>query len=234
MEQASQRRTRGGGWVFLLNLPRIVRYAIAASIPILHLYAAEPAPPLAVRVEEHGVRVDNLTPGGDVILFSSAKRARNESTFSEALARILSDSDGDGVVILNEPIPLTSVWVAIDSTTGALGTGAHAEFPIYVRPIAPALYRKDAEDQIAALEQSLTRVGLLLVRPRQGAWMLRGREGAYGDSDGAANNRLLMAFGELLPVGGGKEKAPKQLKAGDVIVAIDLGQLDIFIAQVTK
>lgn len=168
------------------------------------------------------------------MLFSSAKRARNGSTLSEALPRVLSDSDRDGVVILDEPIPLTSVWIAVDSTTGAYGTGAQVEFPIYVRPIAPAFYRKDAEDQIAALEQRLARVGLLLVRPRQGAWMLRGREGAYGDSDGAANSRLLMAFGDLLPVGNGKEKAPKQLKAGDVVVAIDLGQLDIFIGQVTK
>ena len=196
--------------------------------------AQDAPPPLAVSVADTGVRVDNVTRGGEVVLFSAAKRGGRIATKEETVPRLLSDDDGDGIVTLGGAVPICSVWIAVDWQTGAIATGAPGDFPIYVRPIAPELYRKDAEDQIAALEQRVTRMLLLLVRPGKGAWVLRGREGADGDHDAEANGRLQLAFEDATPIAEGKEHAPKHLKAGDVVAAVDLGHLDIFLGQVTK
>ena len=190
--------------------------------------------PLALQVGENSVQISNLTPGGDVVLFSCAKYVRNGQGMNDSRPRLLHDDDGDGVVTLPGPVPYRSVWVAVDYRTGAMATGAREGFPLYVAPIAPELFRKDAEDQIAALEKRILRLMLLVVRPKQGAWALRAREGGSADRDREANGRLLMAFEDATPLEEGKEKAPKRLKAGDVVVAIDLGHLDVFVGEVGK
>lgn len=190
--------------------------------------------PLALQVGENSVQVSNVTPGGDVVLFSCAKFVRNGQGMNDPRPRLLHDDDGDGVVTLPGAVPYVSVWVAIDYRSGAMATGAREGFPLYVEPIAPELFRKDAEDQIAALEKRILRLMLLVVRPKQGAWALRAREGGSADRDKEANGRLLMAFEDATPLEEGKEKAPKHLKAGDVVVAIDLGHLDVFVGEVGK
>lgn len=209
-------------FLFVLMLITIVPAAFAQTAP------------LSLQVTEASVQVSNLTPGGDVVLFSCAKYGRNGLAINDAKPRLLHDDDGDGKVSLPGPVPYVSVWVAVDYKTGALATGAHEGVPLWVEPIAPTLFRKDAEDQIEALEKRILRLMLLVVRPEKGAWALRGREGGDGDRDKEANGRLLMAFEDAQPLGEGKEKAPKHLKAGDVVVAIDLGHLDIFVGEVTK
>lgn len=196
--------------------------------------AAGAPPALALSFTGNSVRVGNVTPGGEVVLFSAAKRGGPVAAKEETVPRLLSDSDGDGVVTLDGNVPISSVWIAVDWQSGAVATGAPGEFPIYVREIAPELYRKDAEDQIAALEKRITRMTLLLVRPGLGAWVLRGREGAEGDRDGAANGRLQLAFEDAAAIAGRKETPPKHLKAGDVVTIVDLGNLDIFLGQVTR
>ncbi len=189
--------------------------------------------PLALQVGEDSVRVSNLTPGGDVVLFSYAKYVRNGQGVNDSRPRLLRDDDGDGVVSLPGPVPYVSVWIAVDYKTGAVATGAREGFPLYVAPLAPML-RKDADDQIATLEKRILRLMLLVVRPEKGAWTLRGREGGSADRDKEANGRLSMAFEDAKPLEEGKEKAPKHLKAGDVVVAVDLGHLDVFLGEVGK
>lgn len=223
----------------ILNLVRAAAL-IATLAAVAHTatgLAEEPAltaTPLVLEVGESSVRVSNVTPGGDLVLFSCAKVARKGAAFSETLPRLLRDDDGDGVVILDGPVPIVSVWIAVDWRTGVVGTGARDGFPVYVATISPALYRKDAENQIAALEKRIPRLMLLLVRPEKGAWVLRVREGGEGDRDNEANGRLLLAFEDAKPIPGGKEKAPRHLNAGDVVIAVDLGHLDIFVGEVTK
>ena len=217
---------------FALSRVFLVLAMLLALVPAA--VAADAPPQIALSFTDTGVRVGNVSPGGEVVLFSAAKRGGVVATKEETVPRLLSDSDGDGVVTWEGMVPITSVWIAVDWRTGAVVTGAPGEFPIYVREIAPELYRKDAEDQIAALENRITRMMLLLVRPGQGAWVLRGREGADGDHDAQANGRLQLAFEDATPIAEGKEKAPKHLKAGDVVAAVDLGHLDIFLGQVTK
>lgn len=208
-------------------------------ISLLLLVALGPAAfaqtaPLTVHVADTSVKVFNLTPGGDVILFSCARSGRDGRTYNDAKPRLLHDDDGDGVVTLAGDVPYVSVWIAVDYETGAVDVGAPEGASPWVRPISENFYRKDADEQILALEQELQRMSLLIVRPGKGAWSLRAREGDAGDRDNDSNGKLLVAFEDAKPLEEGKEQAPKHLKAGDVVVAVDLGQYDVFVGEVIK
>jgi len=210
------------------------RYLSLFFLIVLAIAASGQTQTLNVTVSETTVTVTGVTPGEDVVLFSCSKRMFNGAIHVEPKGRIISDTDKDGVATLSESVPLRSVWIAIDQKSGAVGVGTPPELTPYVRPIADSLFRKDAEDQIAEFEKEIPRLILLLVRPGQGAWMIRGRDGDPSDRDNDVNGRLRLAFEDAKPVVDGKDKAPKHLKAGDVVACIDPGRLDIFLGQVTK
>jgi hypothetical protein len=190
---------------------------------------------LSMAVRDNGVTVSGVTPGNEVVLFSCAKLRKIDVGIQlDTKGRIVRDEDKDGVVTLDGAVPLRSVWIAVDQKSGAIATGSREDMPLRVSPIADSLYRKDAEGEIAALEKENPRLILLLVRPGLGAWLLQGRDGGKYDADGDANGRLKLAFESAEPVVDGKEKAPKHLKAGDVVATIDPGRLEITIGQVTK
>lgn len=203
---------------------------IAATFTVLPASAQQ----LSMTVTATGVRVGGVTPGGEVVLFWCAKTPGAGATHLESDGRILADDDNDGAVTLDEQIPLRSVWIAVDHKSGAVVAGARPEFPLNVAPLAPTLFRKDAEQEIAALEQELPRVILFLVRPGLGVWAQFAREGGAGDRDGKPDGRLSTAFEDARPIVKGKEKAPRHLKHGDVVVAVDPGRLDVYLSQVTK
>ena len=208
----------------------VLTLCLVAQLPAL---AATPPAPVAVTVSPTSVRV-TVTPGSEIVLLSVAKRTKNGANYLETNGLLLRDTDNDGVVSLDGPVPLRSVWIAVDLAGGSTANGALPDFPLHVSAIAPAMFRKDAENEIAALEQEIPRLVLFLVRPQKGAWMLMGREGGDHDRDGEANGQLNLRFEDARPVAGGKENAPKHLKAGDVVVAVDPGRLDVFLGEVTK
>ena len=207
---------------------------VTAAMLVLALPASAAKPPLQVAVRTDGVSVSGVTPGGDVVLFWYTKTSRGGVMHSDAHAMLLHDEDRRGVVSLQAPVPLRSVWVAVDAGDGTAGYGALPQFPLVTAAIDQAIFRKDAEGEIASMVQEIPRLAVLLVRPANGAWMVRGRDGDLNDRDGAANGTLEIAFEDTVSIVDAKKKGPKHLKAGDVIAAIDPGHLTIFIGQVTK
>lgn len=205
-----------------------------ALVPLSSFTAAQAQTTPQVHVERDHVRISNLEPGAQIVLFSCAKYVKRGTLYSDPQARLLGDDDSDGVITLASDVPNASVWVAVEFRTGTVAAGALPGFGLTVREIGETLYRKDADEQIIGLERSIPRLQVLLVRPKQGAWGLRVREGGPGDSDGEANGRMRISFEDAQPIPGGKEQAPRHLKAGDVVIAIDPGHLDVFVGQVTK
>lgn len=203
---------------------------LTISIPV---FAAE-APSLSMTVTETGVTVSGVTAGGEVVLFSFAKRVRNDEIYLERQGRVLDDADRDSVVTLAEKVPLRSVWIAVDQKSGAVATGARSEWEPHVTTLSMFRFRKDDQDEITALENEIPRLEVLLVRPGLGAWLMAAVDGSSSDRDDEANGKVRIAFEDAPPLIAGKEKGPKHLKAGDVIAAVDPGRLDIFIGQVTK
>lgn len=214
-------------------MSRLVLLAIllAASLTI----AAQPPAPLSIQVTESTITISNLTRGGSIVLFTCSRGTRASRIHVQPVASMLQDQDQDGIVrvVPEGAVPIRSVFVAVDYSSGAMATAAHPSFPLLVSPIGTEMLRKDAEGDVAALAHALPRLVMLLVQPGKGAWLLRGRDGVESDRDGAGNGTLLLAFEDALSITG-KDKAPKKLKAGDVIAAIDPGHLDVYIGQVGK
>jgi len=73
----------------------------------------------------------------------------------------------------------------------------------------------------------------LLVRPGGGAWLLTAFDGESTDADAHGDGRVQLAFDAAATVSG-KDKAPKHLRKGDTVVAIDPGHLDVFAATLQK
>lgn len=189
----------------------------------------------SVTVNEFGVRIAGITPGGSAVVLTTSRGTFRGRLDVRSDARLIHDTDGDGVIQYTpeRPVELRSVWAAVDFTTGAYAIAAPPRFPLYVREWQEASFRKDAEGAIVGLGRSIPRLVFLLVRPGQGAWLLRAADGGAGDRDGAKNGDLTVAFEDLVAVEG-KEKAPKNVKAGDAVIAIDPGQLDVFATGVRK
>ena len=211
----------------------LARFAITALLLALP-FSASAQEALSLTVTEAGVSVGGVTPGQEVVLFSFAKRIRNEDIFLEPLGRLLSDDDRDGMVTITEKVPLRSVWIAVDQKSGAVATGARPEWEPHVTSLGEFRFRKDDQDEIVSIERQIPRLVVLLVRPGLGAWVTRGEDGLKTDGDKEANGKVRVSFEDAPPLVEGKEKGPKHLKAGDVIAAVDPGRLDIFIGQVTK
>ena len=211
----------------------MLRTIIAAVVLLIGtpLVAAPPALQIAVTGR---ITVSNVTSGGSIVLFSCSRVSQPRAIHLDPQARVLRDDDRDGVVSFNPVrVPLRSVWIAVDESSGRIAAGAPAEFPLLVKEIATDHLRKDVEGEIASLAADIPRLIVLLVRPGSGAWWLSGFDGNVHDRDGVSNGRIELSFEEAQPVDG-KEKAPKHLKKDDVLAAIDPGHLDVFIAQVGR
>lgn len=196
---------------------------------------AESSAALTIDVTEYAVTVSNATPNGGVVLLSCVRGSRGGRTHVERRVVMLRDDDGDGTVQLTPdgPVPLRSVWVAVDFSSSATAAGAHPDFPLHVTEIVASSFRKDASGAIVQLERENRRLILFLVRPGKGAWLLFARDGADGDSDRSENARVTLDFASARAVEG-KDAAPKTLKADDVVVAIDPGHLDVYLARIAK
>jgi len=190
---------------------------------------------LSISFSQDEVAIASATPGGDVVLLGCSRSSPRGMLVTRRDVQVLHDDDGDGVVRYKPRagIEVRSIWVAIDSESGAVGTATPAQFPLNVIAIQSEQLRKDAENELAAFEAERSHLTLVLVRPKNGAWIADAREGGGGDGDGVSNGRLQVSFGDGKTIGG-KDKAPKHLKHGDVIAAVDLMHFDIFIAEVGK
>jgi hypothetical protein len=181
------------------------------------------------------VKIGNATPGGSVVLFSAARTSRQGRTHVTRQALMLADENGDGIIEFTPEvrIPMRSVWIAVDYLTGAVAAGAPVSFPLTVSELTAGAYRNDADGTIAQLEKQLRRLTLLLVRPGNGAWTAAARDGDEPDADKTRNARVAIAFGAARPIRG-SPAAPRGLKRGDVIVAIDPTQLDVYIGRIDR
>jgi hypothetical protein len=138
------------------------------------------APPV-VSFEPQAVTAAGVTPKGRMVWFSVAREiSRNAAKIVSRIEQV-DDGDGDGKVRLDlaRPVPLRSIWFAVDLETGEAGVAAPEGFPLLEatlpdQAIAAALDRLDLDRQF---------VYLLLVRPGVGAWALRVGDGGSSDED---------------------------------------------------
>jgi hypothetical protein len=209
------------------------RHSICALL--LLCVAVNAGAALNVSVDETGVNVSGVARGGSVVLFSCMRVQRTRAIGVKPEAVSLRDDDNDGTIRYapKDGVPLRSVWIAVDQSSGEAAPAARADFPLLVSPIGDGDFKKDVEGEIASMGQELMRFSMLLVRPGSGAWTLTGFDGEKSDRDGIGDGRVKLAFEDAQTVFG-KDKAPKHLKKGDTVVVIDPGHLDVFLSTIDK
>ncbi len=212
------------------------RVIISLAVLISCSSAASAAVPgLQIAVTAQGVVVSNVPKGGSIVLFSCSRYSQRRAIAVRPEARVLLDDDRDGVIRYTPPgnIPVRSVWIAVDQSSGETAAGAPRDFPLLVRAVGTSDLRKDVQGEIVSLAAALPRLVVLLVSPGNGAWLLAAFDGESTDRDGKKDGHVELSFGEATSVNG-KDKAPNQVKKDDVIVAIDPAHLDVFITQVGR
>jgi len=207
------------------------RFILIAFLAVcaLHSYAQGVAP--QVRAFEPEVQVSGVTPHASVVIFGIT--LSDGRTLAEA-AEIVQDTDGDGKVTFRPAyvLPRRGIWAAIDLESGAWSIGGREGYEIRRSSFPRDMTKKNAEGLITGLEQERAEMTVLIARPGKGAWITGGSEGASSDADGQRNGKLLLNIDHAVPVGNSSGNAPKNLKRGDVVVAIDTFRFEVFASAV--
>ena len=198
------------------------------------LFSADP-PALRATVTSTGVEVINATPKGEVVLMTASVDSDGGLLRQVTGAKRFTDDDGDGIVryAASRPIPLRSIWVAVDLDSGRYAIAGPEGYPLAVLPFPSALLQHDAEGAIGVFGNEMVSAELFVIRPKAGAWRLRAAEGGGGDADKEKNGKLDLAAGDAVPVGG-SGPAPKHLRKGDIVVVIDPTQMEVFAGEIER
>lgn len=193
--------------------------------------AAAAAPSMEVGSEK--LVITGITPSGSVVLFGFGRGRGPTGGITVLHTEVLvSDHDGDGRIEFAPPypIPVRSVWAAVDFDSGEYTIAGRRGYTVAQRVAPVHRLTRDREGGAAFLEQERSRIALLFVRPRTGAWFHIAQNGGRNDADQSRHdNKLTLAFGNgasVLPNAAGK--APVHLQKGDVVIGVDPGRLDVF------
>ena len=212
---------------------RLHRTGIAALAAALVFSTFVPATPAAgedfkIDLISDGLSVSGATAGGEVQVFGLWRQ--RHVTWSE-VGRVfeqVTDSDADGAVTwsLGREIPIASALFAVDLATGAWGVAVPPGFPPRVLPPAAIRLASDGSSFSVAADA----VELLVVRPGQGSWSLRARDGGPVDTAITQDGSIALSLGQLEPRNDEPGLTPPQaFRDGDLLFGIGTNSLKIFV-----
>jgi hypothetical protein len=210
-----------------------VRYRDWASLLAVLCVVETIGADLAVRLENETVVASGLR--GDAVLFGASLQSERGLPTLRQFTEILSDGDRDGIVTF-EPrggTPLRSFWVVIDLVTGERGLAVPPDYEVAHEELQRNALKHDASGLTSGLSQDRSRMIVLVVRPGEGAWVLAAADGSRNDKDQQHDGRVEVTFEQALAIGGDR-KAPKHLKADDVIAVIDPVGMALRTVRITK
>jgi hypothetical protein len=192
-------------------------FMLLASWAAVSIAATQPT----ISLTETQVVATGLTPGGKLAWLGVAREREGWTTRVTQWqdANAVADSAGRAVLDLGRAVPVKSIWVVVDMTTGAFAADAPPAYPWAVEtdfPTAGATFASDRAS-IVSLQDDKQQLEVLVVRPKVGAWRATIRHDDPGSRDSAG---VLLTPSDLAPWG----KAPSSpglLVPGDVIVGID-------------
>lgn len=206
----------------------LLRRALSLLVVLVwpSLLAADPS----IEIEEGALAVSGITPKGEVVWFGVA---RETSEYSATVVRrdlVLADEDGDGKVRLElgRPVPVFSVWIAVDLATGAWAAAAPegstaAEVPATHRPRG-----RGEPGRPDWVEIQRDYVEVAVIRPGEGAWGLTLGDGGQDDGDGAPDGRLTASLARMRGLGH-SPAAPERFSPRDVVAVIDPNRMEFYV-----
>lgn len=184
------------------------------------------------------VEVSGATPGGNVVLFGTARQSEGWLSKCENLGFQLTDPEQDGTVALQtggqnafafEPNSVQrSVWVAVDLTTGEATVDSPEMGEVIESDAEFRAFLQAGQWHIEIEEQT---VDVVVVRPGVGAWGGQIHDGATNDLSPDSDGKVMFPTTELqaLPVSGGTNgslAALGGLLRGDMMIFIDSQTLE--------
>lgn len=202
---------------------------LAAALGLTCLLAAgevlrAQTPPPVITLDEAGIIVSDLTPGGAVAVFGACRRSFDYYERRERYLEILHDDDQDGVVRFEVPegLPWKSAWVAVDLASGERSIAAPEGWPLEEAAFGQAV----SASPRAVVTAPATDLELLWVRPDSEApsiWTVAASD---------PNSQQVTVGPELFEPAGGTFSEPDGFAASDVLVAIDTGTLSVYSTRV--
>lgn len=207
-----------------------------AILALLTLAPAVHSAPATLSFEPEAVVASGLAPGGRVALFSVAREAHPYVSRVVRREEILTDDDGDGVVQLElgGPVPVESVWMAIDLADGGLAVAAPEGTSFRELPFDPRVLRQEAPGIVRQLRDGRVYLEAFLVRPGAGAWGTTLGDGGETDDDATVDGAVQASLAALKPVGDTIGPPPESLAPGDVVALVDPNALVYFATRFTR
>lgn len=234
--KALESLTSGQGEIFVLlsrSKEALMRPILAFSCFCLAMAILFPRDAAAQRpsspaiVFDNGiVRITNITPGADVYLFGVSREAKGYYNQIATREIVLHDSTRSGRVEypLGQPVPLRSIWLAVDLSSGSPVAAAPPDYFAHAVALDDRHLKKDADGDIARLSYEGTVVQIIVVRPGAGIWggpvglHTKSDESKPDPNDPASNEqRPVISSAHLPALAGTVGPAPAKLKKGDIV-----------------
>jgi hypothetical protein len=128
-------------------------------------------------------------------------------------------------------VPLRSIWMAVDMSSGAYGAASPAGYPATRVTLSSEHLKQTLGSDITQLAFPGTLVQFIVIRPGLGAW--RGTAGLHGpDDEGTDSEKPALSILKLTGEDQTSGPAPKNLKKGDVVFAVNSFTAQYGIAQI--
>lgn len=198
-----------------------------------------PAPPLELELDETGVSIGNVTPGGPValVLVERGLRGMGGSTVYGTL--ILADDDGDGTVRFEHErgVPALSHWLAVDLTTGEAAQVNPEGFSPRIRQLPEQALERGGAGRLNRLRRQGGLFYTVLVRAgdeaTRGAWQTLVEDGAATDADGRGDGSVLFSPETAEPIDA-SPPPPDTFADGDLLVLVHPRSLELSLVRVRE
>ena len=202
--------------------PRIMVLVLMIALPVV----AEPT----ITFDASAVVASGITPNGQVAWFSIAWDRWQGMNRVTRRDRIDTDAGtGEVTFDLDGPVPVNSIWVAVDLSTGTYSAARPGDPQLKIDALPGAWLEKGAGGAVDALQADRDFLEILVARPGVGAWGESVGHGGASDLGGGADGVTRAGLGAMRPIGR-TASAPSKATPGDVVVLIDPNAMQCFAA----
>jgi hypothetical protein len=209
--------------------------ALACSTMMSHPAEGAERRPLSVELAASSIVVKDVTPGEAVILFGASHRA-GESIELKRSRQLLVDGDRDGSVefALDAGVPVDSIWIAVDISSGRSALAAPSQSAFRKLEFPAGVLHKGPSGSYERYASGRRMVDLLIVRPRVGAWVAHAIDGHQTDADQRQDGTTSVVFAHGRGLGAAAAPPPRHLTPRDVVVVIDVRHMEYYLTEVAQ
>lgn len=198
-------------------------------------HAKDVTNPPAVTFSGNTLQASGVTAGGTVVFYGVARTQINYYTAIVRFQTALTDDDNDGSVTydIGQPIPLTSVWVVVDVSSGryAVTGPATAIFPEV--DVQSGSYQRNAVTGLVDRFSSAYRsVEMVYILPGSGVWALHAMAGGVLDH-GSGSASTTVSITDAAPLAPQNTDQLTQFSGAGTLITFDDSRFDVAITQTT-